>query len=110
MTMVEFLEELNKQAKKAAEGVKAKYFNGPEKVQAMTDSIIKTMGPMKPFDVCAWVYVLDNISAYLKQQTEYSQDMVDLLRVSYGCHMTHCEGSHKECIDLMELIYKRKLK
>lgn len=112
MTMLEFLEELEKQTKKAVEDIEAEYFNGPEKVQAMTNNIVKTMGPMKPFDVCAWVYVLDNISTCLKHQSEYDQNMVNLLREAYGCGTsTVHKGTHKECTDLMNsLFYKTKPK
>ena len=110
MTILDFLEvmeELGKLANEFAKGIEAEYFNGPEKVQAMSDSIFKTMGPMEPFDLCAWVYVLDNISTCLKHQTEYDQDVVNLLREEYGCHDSR--ESRKGSADIrIALCYKEK--
>lgn len=107
MTIWDFMEEVIKLANEFAEAVEADYFNRPGKVQAMSDSIFKAMGPMEPFDLCVWMYVLDNISTCLKHQTEYDQEMVNLLREKYGCHdiRESCKGSADIRISLC---YKEK--
>lgn len=90
------------------EQVMDEYIREGKKMQEMCNDIMRVMGPLKPFDVNAWIFALENTISGLKQTPAYSPEMVALLGEVYKTEHTAYMGNHVQCMGMMEKLTGRK--
>lgn len=99
---------ISHKAARMTDKIMADYIQNGTKIQEMHNSIMMLMGPMEPFEVNAWIFVLENTVSGLKQTPTYSEEMVALLGEAYITSHTSYMGKHEQCMEMMESLTKGK--